>query len=186
MQSNFNKILTIFLAIIIFGSGGMFYFQQKSINELKNKIYRKNKASANIAPLPDINTTPPPSIAGNTETNGTSTPKASAAEALKKSYLENPATLFGIIKSVSDDSFVVEARVIDLDRLEGFDFSKKEPLPSILRDYKIMTNESTAYQAIKFSDLKAGDGVVITPKESYYKDNGNNPVIAISVALNKK
>ena len=144
-----EKIFYVVITVLVF-TGGFFIYRQKSeIRSLKGD-----------------------GIGVTSQTNNQS---FNQAEETKKQAMA-AMQINGVVKEVGGDFLTVEATLIDVLKLEDFDFSKQSLLPSVKKDYKVFVDKSTAVisssgATLKLSDVEKGSSIqAFSAGEVYYKD----------------
>jgi len=166
MQYNQKTILTAILAVVILGGGLLLYGQQKSINTLENKM--------NI--LFDE------SLLDDKEVSGESFDQSGA---IRTSLVDSTHDIYGTIVESSNDFLVVEASIVDLEKLDDVDYSLRAPLPITRKKYKVVLDQSTQIlsqdgRTIVRENLKDGINVAVFSKKPIY---GINEFIAVQILI---
>lgn len=98
--------------------------------------------------------------------NSVATPKESSKEVVKKI-----TDIVGDIKEVKGDVLVIEAKIVDLGKIDQTDELKSEAYPTIIKKYSVTTNKDTVFSVKKYSELKAGDTVRAFSKNPVYSSS---------------
>ena len=143
-----EKIFYVVITVLVF-TGGFFIYRQKSeIRSLKGD-----------------------GIGVTSQTNNQS---FNQAEETKKQAMA-AMQINGVVKEVGGDFLTVEATLIDVLKLEDFDFSKQSLLPSVKKDYKVFVDRNTdiisANAPFKFSDIKKGYPIQAFSDDEIYSKN---------------
>lgn len=147
MDLDREKILYIIIAAIIL-IGGFFIYRQES-------VIRALKTGESALPQ-DLKQS------------------FNQAEETKKQAV-NARQINGVVKEVGGNFLIIEATLIDISKLNGFDFSKPSILPFVKKDYKVFVDKNTAIVSgnapIKFSDIKSGFSIQAFSDSGIYAKN---------------
>ncbi|MFA5925979.1 MAG: hypothetical protein WC831_03505 [Parcubacteria group bacterium] len=171
-MENHKKYIYIAIAIFFFLLTGLVLFQQKMISNLNSKVGKIGQAGS-----------------GNQVNMDTS--KKTIVAAVKKTITENANSVEGIIRSKTENSFVIDAEVADISKLEGQkeeNLIKGDSLPKIKKSFTVVVNDQTHFPdigKIGFKQIPVGVKVrVMCGQSVYISDNLTASEIYILTKLN--
>lgn len=168
MENNKQNIFIAVIVVILIIGGIMFYWQQKSINQLKALGAYKMSS-------PQSQETTGKTFKGVNQEQIS----ASTADAVKNeinSQQQNTKFITGKVLQISGDTLKVEADVLDWNRMKEIAASpelsrqyQNKMAPTIKKTYSVSVNSETNFLSNKFSDIKAGDTILVNAKELVYQ-----------------
>ncbi len=168
MRFTFQAYLSLIFFIILFMLGALIFYQESRINELAKTLAFYGK----ILPLDQ---SLPQADAGKTKSE-----EARIAEQQTMNLNENIEDIKnsireirGVVRKVSNESIMVDAEIIDLEKLATadpakIDFSKLENLPKKQNTYQVMITPDTQFPTRKLKDIKEGNGIIVYVKSGIY------------------
>lgn len=149
MEFNREKILYIVVAVMVLAGGYFIYRQELLIRALE---------SSESVPRRDTKQS------------------FNQAEDTKK-QVKASRQINGAVKEVGNDFLLIEATMVDISKLDDFDFSSPSLLPSIKKNYKVFVDKNTAIvsgvgAALGLSEVKNGSSVqAFSDDEIYARDS---------------
>lgn len=166
MENNKQNIFIAIIAVILIIGGIMFYWQQKSINQLK-------ALNASRMSTPQSQETTGKTFKGVNQEQITT---VSAVENEIISQQQNINFITGKVLQISGDTLKVEADVPDWNKMKEIASSpelsrqyQNKMSPTIKKIYSVSVTGETNFPSNKFSDIKAGDTIRVNAKELVYQ-----------------
>jgi len=165
MESNKQNILIVIIIFLLVCGGLVFYFQQKSINQLKELVTRESPDS-------QMKTEKETSPENNSQ-------QQSIAETAKNSINQQQKTvnfISGKVLQMSENSLKVEADIPDWKKKEEIASSpelsmeyENKMAPTVKKTYNVSIAGDTQFFGNQLSGIKAGDTVMVSAKELVYQ-----------------
>jgi len=168
MENNKQNIFIAVIFVILIIGGIMFYWQQKSINQLK--ALSTSRMSS-----------PQPQEATGKAVKGGNQEQGSTADAVKNeinSQQQNINFITGKVLQISGDTLKVEADVSAWNKMKEIASSpelsrqyQNKMAPTIKKTYSVSVTGETNFLSNKLSDIKAGDTILVNAKELIYQND---------------
>jgi hypothetical protein len=166
MENNKQNIFIAVIFVILIIGGIVFYWQQKSINQLK-------ALEASRLASPQSQETPGKIFKGINQEQG------STVDVVKKeidNQQQNVNFIAGKVLQISGDTLKVEADISDWNKMKEIASSpelsqqyQNKMAPTIKKTYSVSVTGETKFLSNKFSDIKVGDTILVNAKELVYQ-----------------
>lgn len=168
MENNKQNIFIAVIFVILIIGGSMFYWQQKSINQLKSLV-----VSGMSSPQPQEGTVK--TFKGSNQKQGSTT------DVVKKEIdiqQQNINFITGKVLQISGDTLKIEADVSDWNKMKEIASSpelsqqyENKMAPTIKKTYSVSVTGETNFLSNKLPDIKVGDTILVNAKELIYQND---------------
>lgn len=166
MENNKQNIFILIIFIVLIIGGIIFYWQQKSINQLKALV------ASDVSDLQSQKTAEK-KIGRNSQDQGST---ADNVKSEMSSLQQNVKFIIGKVLQISGSDLKVEADVPDWEKMKEIAASpelsrqyQNKMAPTTKKTYSVSVIGETKFLGNKLSDIMAGDTILVNVKELVYQ-----------------